>query len=99
MKSKTFVAYALAACTIPVASALAAQPSGPQGTGWYGAPNAAVPVPQLVLPYYEHTHAGAWTDPRMDNPMRDRAAIPNGAGERWVYQGPSFSTNPPAPAP
>jgi hypothetical protein len=66
MKAKSFVAYALTACAIPAAPALAqnAEPSGPQGTGWYGAPYAAVP-----------------------------------AGGRWVYQGHSFDTNPPVPAP
>ena len=78
MKVKTFVACVLTASALPLAPAIAqgAQPSGPQGTGSYGAPNAAVPVPQTVSP----------ADAR--RPMR----------QRGVYDGPSWATNPPAPA-
>jgi hypothetical protein len=84
MKAKTLVACALTVSAFAAAPALAqnAEPAGPQGTGWYGAPNAALPVPQIVYPYtyYERT------DMRRE-------------GRRWVYQGNSFDTNPPVPAP
>lgn len=44
MKARMLIACAIAA--VPFTGAWATMPSGPQGTGWYGAPNAAVPVPQ-----------------------------------------------------
>jgi hypothetical protein len=112
MKAKSFVAYALTACAVPLAPALAhnADPSGPQGTGWYGAPNAAVPIPQIVSPHYEQApytqphartlpapQAGTNADALIDDErMRERSDMRRRGG-RWVYQGPSFDTNPPAP--
>jgi hypothetical protein len=85
MKAKTLVACVLTASALPLATALAngPQPSGPQGTGWYGAPNAAVPVPQVVMP----GDPVVVTPIPQERPMRQRA----------VYDGPSWSTNPPAP--
>lgn len=73
MKAKTFVVCALTAAALPLTPALAqnAEPSGPQGTGWYGADPYAVRVPQ---------------DAR--RPVRERGS----------YDGPSWATNPPAPA-
>jgi hypothetical protein len=78
MKAKTLIACAITATTLPFASAFAqnASPSGPQGTGWYGAPNAATPI---VTDRTERTDA--------------RQA----RTQRWVYQGFSADTNPPAP--
>ena len=89
------------------------QPTGPQGTGAYGAPNAALPAPQTVSPadtYYGHGTAmpedgvsrGATADERFygrdarrDGDMRgDDVRRPRGRG---MYDGPSWSTNPPAP--
>jgi hypothetical protein len=111
MKAKSFVACALTACVVPLAPALAhnPDPSGPQGTGWYGAPNAAVAIPQMVSPYYEQApytqprartvpapQSGTYADAPMDERMRERADMRT-RGERWVYEGPSFDTNPPAP--
>jgi hypothetical protein len=90
MKAKTFVACVLTASALPLAPALALgpQPSGPQGTGSYGAPNAAVPVPQVLAP----------GDPVVVTPLPqdgvNRAASMRGRG---MYDGPSWSTSPPAP--
>jgi hypothetical protein len=108
MKAKTFVACVLTASALPLAPALAqnAQPSGPQGTGWYGAPNAAVPVPQVVVPGdvvvltpipQESASPGVTTDERyyQRDMRRDDARRP--MRQRGVYDGPSWSTNPPAP--
>ena len=87
MKAKTLVACVLTASALPLAAlANGPQPSGPQGTGWYGAPNAAVPVPQVVAP----------GDPVVVTPIpQDNARRP--MRQRAVYDGPSWSTNPPAP--
>jgi len=87
MKAKTFVVCALAAAALPLAPALAqnAEPSGPQGTGWYGATNAAAPAPQVVRPADPYA-ARVPQDTR--RPVR----------ERGNYDGPSWATNPPAPA-
>ena len=110
MKAKTFVACALTAVAVPLAPALAqnAQPSGPQGTGWYGAPNAAVPVPQPVSPAYIYAPPVAsaptavqgsapWSAPAGQR-MDDSSDMRRPAHRNWVYQGNSFDTNPPAPA-
>jgi len=110
MKAKTLVACALAASTLPLASAWATMPSGPQGTGSYGAPNGAVPLPQSVPPGY--IDAGPRVAPVPDNSVNrdrladqtaiDREPARSGTGRRsnrWVLQGPSWATNPPAPAP
>jgi hypothetical protein len=97
MKAKTFIACVLTASALPLAPAIAQQgphPSGPQGTGSYGAPNAAVPVPQVVVP----------GDPVVVTPIpqdyeRDmrRGDARRPMRQRGVYDGPSWSTNPPAP--
>jgi hypothetical protein len=86
MKAKTLVACALTAAALPFAPALAqnAEPSGPQGTGWYGARNAAVPAPQTVQPADAYT-----TRVPQDTPRPTR--------QRGNYDGPSWETNPPAP--
>lgn len=111
MKAKTLIACAVTASALPFAAAFAqnnAAPSGPQGTGWYGAPNAAVPVPQGEA-------SAQW---RGDNPYRadsqyqyqDRAQQRADMYNRdrdarvrqrdWmVYNGFSADTNPPVPAP
>jgi hypothetical protein len=107
MKVKTFVACVLTASAMPLAPALALgpQPSGPQGTGWYGAPNAAVPVPQTVLPTdtyaaplpQDSVSQGASAnerDMRRDMRRDDTRRPMRGRG---MYDGPSWSTNPPAP--
>jgi hypothetical protein len=94
MKPKTVVACVLTASALPLAPALAQlgpQPSGPQGTGAYGAPNAALPAPQSVEPVYPAT-----ADRRAYDPRRDDARRPM---PRGMYDGPSWATNPPAPAP
>ena len=116
MKAKTFAACVFAAAAVPVASAWAGMPSGPQGTGSYGAPNGAVPLPQSVPPGYIDVGPQAAAVP--DNSVtrdqladqtaidREPAARTNAAartdGRRpsnhWVLQGPSWATNPPAPA-
>jgi len=91
MKAKTFVACAFAASTAAASAAWATMPTGPQGTGAYGAPNGAVPVPQSVPPGYVYPRSALDRDP----PVNDAA------GRRtrgWVHQGPSWATNPPAPA-
>jgi len=99
MKVKTLVACAITATALPFASAFAqnAQPSGPQGTGWYGAPNAAVPTPQDTTAYgYDASRNAVRSDSRM--PWRnDRTDERPARTQRWVYQGFSADTNPPAP--
>jgi len=110
MKAKTFVACVLTASALPLAPALAqnAEPSGPQGTGWYGAPNGAVPVPQAVPPTVAPSDAyltpipqdnvgqGATVEQRAygRDMQRDEMRRPRARGK---YDGPSWSTNPPAP--
>jgi hypothetical protein len=108
MKAKTFVACAFAISALALAPAWATMPSGPQGTGAYGAPNAAVPLPQTVPP--GHIVVGPQVVPD-DSAHRDlladqtaidrdaRPADPSRPARRWVLQGPSWATNPPAPAP
>jgi len=104
MKAKTLVACAFA---VSAASAWAAMPGGPQGTGSYGAANGAVPLPQTVPPGY--VYAGPQTavpDNSVNrDALADQTAIdrdpPRDARQparRWVLQGPSWATNPPAPA-
>ena len=96
MKAKTLVAWVLTAAAAAPALAQNAEPSGPQGTGWYGAPNAAVPVPRSVQP------ADAYAVPKTAQPA-DRYAAPvardtrKPVRERGQYDGPSWETNPPAP--
>jgi len=109
MKAKTLLATAFAACAVPAAAAWATMPSGPQGTGSYGAPNGAVPLPQSVPPGY--IDVGPQVAPVPDNSVNrdqlaDQTAIDREpkrtdtrrASNRWVLQGPSWATNPPAPA-
>lgn len=108
MKAKTFVACVLTASALPLAPALAQlgpQPSGPQGTGAYGAANAAVPVPQAVVP--ADTRYGAAMP---EDSVNRGATLEQGTyGRDWrrsderrttrgMYDGPSWATNPPAPA-
>ena len=94
MKAKTLIACAIAAAALPFAAlAQNAEPSGPQGTGWYGAPNAARPTPQ------ENQIA------ERENPIAERnARIERRADarerfrdRRGAYDGFSADTNPPAP--
>lgn len=113
MKAKTFVACAFAASALPLSSGWAVMPTGPQGTGAYGAPNAAVPLPQSVPPGYVYpgTYAQQTVSPAPDSTAsrdaladqtaldRDppRAADASRIRRSWVHQGPSWATNPPAP--
>jgi hypothetical protein len=114
MKAKTLVACALAASTLPLASAWATMPSGPQGTGSYGAPNGAVPLAQSVPPGYIYTQpqtaqpqtavpdTSVNRDTLADQTALDREPARTDArrpSNHWVLQGPSWATNPPAPAP
>ena len=90
MKAKTLIACAVTASVLPFA-ALAqnnAQPTGPQGTGWYGAPNAARPTPQENQ--MAEPNAGR-IERRADTRERYR--------DRRAYDGFSADTNPPTPAP
>jgi hypothetical protein len=115
MKAKTFIACAFAASALPVASAWSVMPTGPQGTGAYGAPNAAVPLAQSVPPGYVYPgpYSGAQTAaPIPDSSvtrdaLSDRQALDRDPPRRdtrgpslrnWVHEGPSWATNPPAPA-
>jgi len=87
MKAKTLFACALTAAALPLAPVLAqnAEPSGPQGTCWNGARNAAVPAPQAVQPADAY-ETRVPQDTRRPKRQRNR------------YDGPSWETNPPAPA-
>ena len=110
MKAKTLVACAFAASALPLASAWATMPSGPQGTGSYGAPNGAVPLAQTVPPGYIYTQPQTVVPDTSVNrdALADQTAIDREtartdtatrrASNRWVLQGPSWATNPPAPA-
>jgi hypothetical protein len=110
MKTKTLLAAAFTACAVPLAPAWAGTPSGPQGTGAYGAPNGAAPLAQSVPPGY--IDAGPQAAPVPDDSVHrdalaDQTAIDREPAARtntrrpsnhWVLQGPSWATNPPAPA-
>ena len=108
MKAKTFAACVFAAAAMPFASAWAGMPSGPQGTGSYGAPNGAVPLPQSVPPGYidvgpqaapvpdDSVHRDALADQTAIDHEPARTATGR-RSNRWVLQGPSWATNPPAP--
>jgi hypothetical protein len=113
MKAKTFVACAFAASALPFSSGWATMPTGPQGTGAYGAANAAVPLPQTVPP--GHVYPGPYVEQTVSplpdssvnrDALADQTALdrdPPRADDgrrihrRWVHQGPSWATNPPAP--
>jgi hypothetical protein len=86
MKAKTLIACAVTASVLPFAAlAQNAEPSGPQGTGWYGAPNAARPTPQEN----QIAERNARIERRADARERYR--------DRRAYDGFSADTNPPAP--
>ena len=105
MKVKTLFACAVTAVSLPLAAVAQnnAQPSGPQGTGWYGAPYAAQPVPQMNpgsdSSALERNDAYAaerrdWRDWRAER----RADVRDQRDRRsYTYQGFSADTNPPAP--
>jgi hypothetical protein len=86
MKAKTLIACAVTASVLPFAAlAQNAEPSGPQGTGWYGAPSAARPTPQEN----QIAERSARIERRADTRERYR--------DRRAYDGFSADTNPPAP--
>lgn len=102
MKVKTLFACAVTAAALPLAAVGQnnAAPSGPQGTGWYGAPYAAQPVPQMNQPWdssaleRNDAYAAERRDWRAERPadMRDQRDR-----RSYKYQGFSADTNPPAP--
>ena len=106
MKAKTLAACVFAAAAVP---AWAGMPSGPQGTGSYGAPNGAVPLAQTVPPgaIYVGPQAALVPDNSVNrDQLADQTAIDREPAARtdtrrpsnhWVLQGPSWATNPPAP--
>jgi hypothetical protein len=111
MKAKTFVACAFAVSAVTLAPAWATMPTGPQGTGAYGAPNGALPLPQTVPPGYVYPGPQAAGTPVPDDSaqrdaLADQTAIDRDPPRadarrpvrRWVHHGPSWATNPPAPA-
>lgn len=106
MKAKTLIVCAATAVALPLSSAWATMPTGPQGTGWYGAPNAAVPAPQEQQPYVNpadnrlHGDAREWRNAQRAE-VREPLTYPwYGQQSRIpVLQGHSADTNPPAPAP
>ena len=93
MKVKTLIACAITASALPFAAlAQNAEPSGPQGTGWYGAPNAARPTAQENQIAERDTRLAernARIERRSDTRERYR--------DRRAYDGFSADTNPPAP--
>ena len=101
MKAKTLVACALTAAALPLAPAFAqnAEPSGPQGTGSYGARSGAVPAPQVVAPADLYVTPAPQTARPVD--PYSTARVPQDARRpvrgRGSYDGPSWETNPPAP--
>lgn len=111
MKVTTAIACAASAAALPLGAAWATMPTGPQGTGSYGAANAAVPTPQTPQPY------GA-SDPRSATAGESRAGRVQRqaqssdarrddernypwyrSGRTPVLEGFSADTNPPAPPP
>ena len=106
MKVKTLVACVLTAAATTPALAQNAEPSGPQGTGSYGARSGAVPAPQVVAPAPQVVApADPYVTPapqtaRPANPY-STARVPQDARQpvrgRGSYDGPSWETNPPAP--
>jgi hypothetical protein len=99
MKVKTLVACVLTTAATAPALAQNAEPSGPQGTGWYGARSGAVPAPQVVAPADPYVTPAPQTA-RPADPY-NTARVPQDARRpvrgRGSYDGPSWETNPPAP--
>lgn len=107
MKVQTILAVAATSAVLPFTAAWATIPTGPQGTGWYGSPNGAVPVPQTA-PYvgYEGRSAAASGDTRTPDQRAetrpDERGFLGNMGARFTrgpLQGFSADTNPPAPPP
>jgi hypothetical protein len=99
MKAKTIIAVAVTAAALPFA-ALAqnnSSASGPQGTGWYGANNAAQPVTQPP----QDSSAGATVRSNSDAypPAHSQQTPRSMSRGTDRYNGFSADTNPPAPAP
>ena len=109
MKAKTLIACAAAAVALPLSQAWATMPTGPQGTGWYGAANGALPVPQEPQPYAEQSDPRLGSDARAGWRHDQRAEMREPMRYPWygeqqsrripVLQGHSADTNPPVPAP
>jgi hypothetical protein len=112
MKARMIIACAATAATFPLTAAWATMPTGPQGTGAYGSPNGAVPVPQEQNnPYgpgsaaYEGRSATAGESRTMDSRNDRRAETREerrgflGGLTRGALQGFSADTNPPVPPP
>lgn len=114
MRVKSLVASAAIAAALPLgpvlASGSATNPSGPQGTGWYGIVD---PLERNgAISTDERTAAGAGAGASAPAAAYDRdgdgvispseraAAAADVRGERRrSYSGPSWATNPPVPAP
>lgn len=89
MNRRTLFVWAAFAAALPLASAWPAEPSGPQGTQLYG-----------TRALEQSAAAGASQPARTDRgaAVATRSDAQRGA-RRTPYNGPSFETNPPAPAP
>lgn len=97
MKARTIFACAAVAAALPFSAAWATMPTGPQGTGWYGSPNGALPGPQQQLDPYGRAYDG-----RSATAGETRGETRGGfmsSFTRGPLQGFSADTNPPAPPP
>lgn len=85
MKAKTLIVCAATAVALPLGSAWATQPTGPQGTGWF---QGALTFAQL-----DRNRDGVIS--------RDEFAAVEHRGDTrgFAYSGPSADTNPPVPPP
>ena len=103
MKVNTLFVCAATAVTLPLAAVAQnnAEPSGPQGTGWYGAPYAAQPVPQSNQSWDSSAleRNDAYAAERRDWRAERRADMREQRQDRrsYRYYGFSADTNPPAP--
>lgn len=85
MKAKTLIVCATAAVALPLSSAWATQPTGPQGTGWL----------QGALTFAQLDRNGDGVISREEF----TAAEQRGNTRGFAYSGHSADTNPPVPAP
>lgn len=87
MKMKTLIACAATAAALPLTTAWATQPTGPQGIDWWG--HSGVGFAQM-------DRNGDGMISREEYATADQRGV---TGRARVYSGPSAETNPPVPAP
>ena len=110
MKVRTLVACAATLVALPLASAWASGSAtvlgGPQGTGYYGTVDPIYDRQSMIPPEERGAASvGAGADRTLDlnrdgiiSPSEQAATTDTRRARRDTYSGPSWATNPPAPA-